>query len=109
MPLVSARARKEASDGILVALAGGQHGVVARRQLIAAGVGAGAITERLASGLLVPLHRGVYAVGKAFVERLESAADEEVEDSPPVRLPSPDAIANDFQRFLRQRGPGEGA
>jgi len=43
---------------------------------------------------------------KAFVERLESAADEEVEDSPPVRLPSADAIANDFQRFLRQRGPG---
>jgi len=42
---------------------------------------------------------------KAFVERLESAADEEVEDSPPVKLPSPDAIANDFQRFLRQR-PG---
>ncbi len=42
---------------------------------------------------------------KAFVERLESAADEEVEDSPPVRLPSADAIANDFQRFLRQRGP----
>jgi proteasome assembly chaperone (PAC2) family protein len=42
---------------------------------------------------------------KAFVERLESAADEEVEESPPVRLPSADAIANDFQRFLRQRGP----
>jgi predicted ATP-grasp superfamily ATP-dependent carboligase len=42
---------------------------------------------------------------KAFVERLESAADEEIEDSPPVRLPSADAIANDFQRFLRQRGP----
>ena len=42
---------------------------------------------------------------KAFVERLESAADEEVDDSPPVRLPSADAIANDFQRFLRQRGP----
>jgi hypothetical protein len=43
---------------------------------------------------------------KAFVERLESAADEEVEDSPPVKLPSPDAIANDFQRFLRQRPDG---
>ena len=42
---------------------------------------------------------------KAFVERLESTADEEVEESPPVRLPSADAIANDFQRFLRQRGP----
>lgn len=63
MPLVSARATKEASDGTLVALAARQHGVMARRQLIAAGVGPGAITERLASGLLVPLRRGVYVVG----------------------------------------------
>ncbi len=42
---------------------------------------------------------------RAFVERLESAADEESEDSPPVNLPSGDTIASDFQRFLRQRGP----
>ena len=42
---------------------------------------------------------------KAFVERLESAADEVSDDSPPVNLPSADAIASDFQRFLRQRGP----
>jgi proteasome assembly chaperone (PAC2) family protein len=43
---------------------------------------------------------------KAFVERLESAADEVSDESPPGILPSADAIASDFQRFLRQRGPG---
>lgn len=65
MPFVPARATKEASDGLVVSLAAGQHGVVARRQLLAAGVGPGAITERLQSGLLAPIHRGVYAVGGA--------------------------------------------
>jgi len=42
---------------------------------------------------------------KAFVERLEQSADESDELSPPQRIPSADAIARDFQRFLRQRGP----
>ena len=45
---------------------------------------------------------------KAFVERLEETADESEELSPPQRIPSADAIARDFQRFLRQRGPDEG-
>jgi len=45
---------------------------------------------------------------KAFVERLESAMDEVSDEAPPVKLPSPDTIANDFQRFLRQRGPEGG-
>ncbi len=45
---------------------------------------------------------------KAFVERLEQSADESEELSPPQRIPSADAIARDFQRFLRQRGPEEG-
>jgi proteasome assembly chaperone (PAC2) family protein len=46
---------------------------------------------------------------KAFVERLESAMDEVMEENPPdeEQLPSADTIARDFQRFLRQRGPGE--
>ena len=43
---------------------------------------------------------------RAFVERLESAMDEVIEERPPVEIPSADAIASDFQRFLRQRGPG---
>jgi phage shock protein A len=43
---------------------------------------------------------------KAFVEKLEQAMDEAEDDLPmPEELPSADAIARDFQRFLRQRGP----
>ena len=41
---------------------------------------------------------------KSFVERLEQTLDE-AQDATPDRLPSADAIARDFQRFLRQRGP----
>lgn len=40
---------------------------------------------------------------QAFVERLERAAEEE-EELDPTELPSGDALARDFQRFLRQRG-----
>jgi proteasome assembly chaperone (PAC2) family protein len=45
---------------------------------------------------------------KSFVERLEQTLDEAETDMPPDRIPSADSIARDFQRFLRQRGPGEG-
>jgi proteasome assembly chaperone (PAC2) family protein len=46
---------------------------------------------------------------KAFVERLENAMDEFTEDSAePTNLPSADAIASDFQKFLRHKGPGNG-
>jgi predicted ATP-grasp superfamily ATP-dependent carboligase len=47
---------------------------------------------------------------KAFVERLESAADEVRAENQPSEesLPSADTIARDFQRFLRQRGPEDG-
>jgi len=45
---------------------------------------------------------------KAFVERLEEMADEmSEEEGPPEQLPSGDVIAREFQRFLRQRGPGD--
>lgn len=44
---------------------------------------------------------------KQFVERLEQS-DAQSEELDPTRLPSGDALARDFQRFLRQRGPGEG-
>jgi proteasome assembly chaperone (PAC2) family protein len=45
---------------------------------------------------------------KEFVERLEQMADEmSEEEGPPEQLPSGDVIAREFQRFLRQRGPGE--
>jgi very-short-patch-repair endonuclease len=44
-------------------LAERQHGVVARRQLLALGVCSDAIVGRLERGLLHSLHRGVYIVG----------------------------------------------
>ncbi len=50
---------------MIAALADEQHGVVARRQLLAAGVRASAIDRRVGRGILVALHRGVYAVGHA--------------------------------------------
>jgi hypothetical protein len=50
-------------DRKIAELAEGQHGVVARRQLVALGFGRGAIDHRVAGGRLHPLHRGVYAVG----------------------------------------------
>lgn len=43
---------------------------------------------------------------QAFVERLEAAAEETEEPVDSTDLPSGDALARDFQRFLRQRGPG---
>jgi very-short-patch-repair endonuclease len=50
-------------DALISALADRQHGVVARRQLVELGVNDRAIHARLSRGLLVPLHRGVYAFG----------------------------------------------
>jgi proteasome assembly chaperone (PAC2) family protein len=44
---------------------------------------------------------------QAFVERLERAAAEEEEEMGPQDLPSGDVLAREFQRFLRQRGPGQ--
>jgi proteasome assembly chaperone (PAC2) family protein len=44
---------------------------------------------------------------QAFVERLEEAAGEAEEPTDVGGLPSGDALARDFQRFLRQRGPEE--
>lgn len=56
--------------GHLIAdLASRQFGVVARGQLAAAGLQSGAIDRRIAAGLLVPLHRGVYAVGHTAIQR----------------------------------------
>src|SRR5919106_1375306 len=45
---------------------------------------------------------------QAFVERLEQAAAGEEPDPDPGELPSGDVLAREFQRFLRQRGPGDG-
>src|SRR3954447_19053427 len=50
-------------DAMLAALAGRQHGVVGRAQLLAAGVEPTAIKRRVQAGRLHLLYRGVYAVG----------------------------------------------
>lgn len=44
---------------------------------------------------------------KSFVERLEQTLDEVQEDEDPDRLPSADSIAQDFQKFLRQKRADE--
>jgi very-short-patch-repair endonuclease len=57
-------------DTLIAQLAGAQHGVVARRQLIELGVGRGAIDRRVHRGRLHVVHRGVYAVGhRALTQR----------------------------------------
>jgi hypothetical protein len=50
-------------DAEIAAMAARQHGVVARAQLEALGLGRGAIAHRVAAGRLHRVHRGVYAVG----------------------------------------------
>lgn len=64
-PLQAAQPREH----LLVALADRQHGTVDRRQLLALGFSRHQIARMLASGLLVPLHRGVYGVGRRKLTR----------------------------------------
>lgn len=52
---------------VLANLAGAQHGVVARRQLLEVGFGASTITLWVKAGHLHTLHRGVYAVGSRAI------------------------------------------
>jgi very-short-patch-repair endonuclease len=56
-------------EGRLAALAGRQHGVVARRQLLRLGVTKEEIDGRVRSGALHLIHRGVYAVGHTAITR----------------------------------------
>jgi very-short-patch-repair endonuclease len=56
-------------DGVIVALAERQHGVVARQQLLHAGLFPHVIDHKLALGRLHRLHRGVYAVGHCRLAR----------------------------------------
>lgn len=50
-------------DAAVASLAEGQHGVVARGQLLELGFGEDAVDHRLATGRLYAVTRGVYAVG----------------------------------------------
>lgn len=56
-------------DEAIARLAARQHGVVSRPQLLALGLGAGAIKHRVELGRLQVLHRGVYAVGHRALRR----------------------------------------
>src|SRR4051794_23777862 len=56
-------------DAAIGRLAEREYGVVARRQLIALGLGEDALQHRLAHGRLYLLHRGTYAVGHRDVPR----------------------------------------
>src|SRR4051794_31081070 len=55
--------RQGRHDRVIADLAARQHGVVARRQLLDAGIPAHVLDARLATRRLVPVHRGVYALG----------------------------------------------
>jgi len=56
-------------DAAIAAVAGRQHGLVDRGQLLALGLTAGAIGHRLSLGRLHRVHLGVYAVGHPAVSR----------------------------------------
>jgi very-short-patch-repair endonuclease len=57
------------TDLEIAALAGDQHGVVARSQLLHAGLTAEAIKRRVRAGRLHRVHAGVYAVGHRVLTR----------------------------------------
>jgi very-short-patch-repair endonuclease len=58
-------------DARIAALAGRQYGVISRAQLIGLGLGPHGISERIRTGRLHRLHRGVFAVGQRSL-RLEA-------------------------------------
>jgi predicted transcriptional regulator of viral defense system len=58
------------ADAAIAELAERQHGVIARWQMLALGVGRGAIARRLERKQLHLIHRGVYAVGHRRLSRM---------------------------------------
>jgi very-short-patch-repair endonuclease len=64
---LDARGGRGAIDRAIAAHAACQYGVVTLEQLVALGLSASAVRDRVAAGRLFPIHRGVYAVGRADV------------------------------------------
>jgi very-short-patch-repair endonuclease len=56
-------------DRRIAAVAKPQHGVIARGQLLGMGLSPGDLRGRITRGSLIPLHRGVYAVGHLALTR----------------------------------------
>jgi len=63
------RAESRPLPGVVASLAGRQHGVISRSQLLEIGVPAATIHGWVRRGHLHPIHRGVYAVGHPKVSR----------------------------------------
>jgi hypothetical protein len=63
VPEIDGQRHSHPIDRAIAGLAGRQHGVVARRQLVALGLSLDGIDHRVERGRLLRLHRGVYAVG----------------------------------------------
>jgi putative AbiEi antitoxin of type IV toxin-antitoxin system len=61
--VTAVRPPRPGRDSTIATLATMQYGVVSRAQLLAAGIGPGAIATRIKRHQLHRLHRGVYAVG----------------------------------------------
>jgi hypothetical protein len=57
------REKSATGDAAIATIAKGQHGLVTREQLAAAGIDKSAVNRRVRAGRLHRLHRGVYAVG----------------------------------------------
>ena len=66
--------RADHAERLIMELAAGQHGVVARVQLIRAGVSSDVVEHRLAAGWLRRMHRGVYAVGPVIAPKARELA-----------------------------------
>jgi very-short-patch-repair endonuclease len=68
-PVIGAECTSHRVDAEIAALAARQHGVVARWQLAAIGIGRRAIGHRLERGRLHRVHTGVYAAGHSALTR----------------------------------------
>ncbi|HEX6116115.1 MAG TPA: DUF559 domain-containing protein [Solirubrobacterales bacterium] len=91
-PPMGAKIRASLSSAVW-ALARCQHGVLARRQLLALGMSAKAIEHRVATGRLHPVHRGVYAVGRPEIDQLGRWMAAVLACGPGAFLSGPDAAA----------------
>lgn len=61
-------------DDLIMALAGEQHGLVTREQLLASGLAPQTVKTRVRAKGLRPVHRGVYLVGPPVAPRLREMA-----------------------------------